>query len=375
MTILPPTSFLPPIKQIQGVPVDTLSKHVAFLENIFTPYVRGSGLAKTPEEDAKDQLRADDFERSYSVRWLTAIISSSEFWQEENINEKYDSVLQQASRLLALFSGPSTTSSLTRRFVFPVGSIPDDLSSDTPSRALEVVLQDISIDSQDFSSVGNQTWGGSCVLAETVAKNPTDFLSSAFHRQSIKVLELGAGTGLVSIVVAKLLRLCPSVPASVIATDFHPSVLSNLEMNVRMNFSAEPHPILCVQPLDWSSPDRTGDGGINHFDLILGADIIYEADHARWIKGCVERYLIKPADEDLVNQPAFHLIIPLRRTHQMESVSVEKVFGTVGWVKDAPESPGWTLGILSVQDISRAAHSNDRENVTYKYFRIGWGVI
>jgi len=371
--MLPPTSFLPPVKLIQNVSADALSSHIAVLREIFTPDVRGSGLTKSPAESVKDQLRADEFEKSYSVRWLTALISCSDAWQEPRASEKYDHVLQEASRLLALFSGPSTASSLTRKFTFSLGLIPGGTSFPTMPDALEVVLRDISIDSQDSSSVGNQTWGSACILAEMIANNPAGYLSSAFRRRAIDVLELGAGTGLVSLVVAKLLSLHLQTSASVVATDFHPSVLNNLEENVKINFPGKTSPILSVRTLDWSMWDRVGDDWDHHFDLIIGADIIYESDHARWIKQSVEHYLAKPEGEGLIEQPSFHLIIPLRRTHQMESQTVETVFTTVRWV-EATDSQEWALGILNVQNISRPAHTNDREDVMYRYYRIGWGV-
>jgi predicted nicotinamide N-methyase len=374
--MLPPTSFLPPLKQVQNVSADVLREQVGRLREIFTPAVRGSGLAKPADEDNEnDLLCADEFERSFSVQWLTTLVACSEIWEDQGLSDQYDHVLQEASRLLALFAGPSSTSSFMRRFVFSFGPLRAPGPPSLISQPLEVVLQDISIDSQDFSSVGNQTWGSACVLAELVAKSPADYLSAAFHRQAINVLELGAGTGLVSLAVAKFLSLHPSVDANVFATDFHPSVLNNLELNVGLNFPLESKSLISVQSLDWSMCGQVGvrDDWVQHFDLILGADIIYEVDHAKWIKICVQRCLMKPGGEALPDQPAFHLIIPLRQTHEAESQTIEKEFGAVKWAMYAPSGGTWAVGILHVQTVSRPALGNGREDVTYKYYRIGWG--
>jgi hypothetical protein len=306
------------------------------------------------------------------------LVSLSDHWegQQTEIDGIYAQILQDASEVLALFSCPSSTKSLSRSFIFRLGTTQRDARGIDFPPFVQVDLQDISIDSQDFSSVGNQTWGSSCILAELIALSPSEYLPSAYRRSSVKVLELGAGTGLVSLTVAKVLESFPTLSGEVVATDFHPSVLGNLRENVRGNFPTESS-ILSVQPLDWSWFVKKNQPRVDYgrFDLIIGADIIYELDHAVWIKSCVETCLLKPEGEDLQDQPSFHMIIPLRRTHKKELGTVERVFDVVQWVHVCPASVNWTLGILIVDDMVRQAHSDDREDVAYKHYRIGWGVV
>ena len=133
------------------------------------------------------------------------------------------------------------------------------------------------------------------------------------------------------------------------------------------------------------------------FDLIIGADIIYERLHARWVRSCVEQLLRKPYTppvhvdveltssfgaaritqhatppiEDPPDAPAlFHLIIPLRGTHASETQSVEEVFTTVADVcaarkhSDQPVLPApaitHTLDLCSVE--STCTETNTRRH-------------
>ncbi|KAF8462084.1 hypothetical protein JB92DRAFT_3069605 [Gautieria morchelliformis] len=306
-----------------------------------------------------------------------------------------------------------------------------------------------------------------------IAENPSRF--SIFSREQLgtlhphvnapfRALELGAGTGLASLVLGKVLerirsmdRQCtepvsfdtcrvPLLVDTVFATDFHPSVLANLRFNFAVNFPAASvnsqsnsnigtshssccAPNMVVLPLDWSvihslahpisnpvgketsessaqdnkwpndadalcqsrpqisnpvldqtdlirdrqqvlannadiltsaTPSSTSSIAPQldiPFDVIIGADIIYEHSLALWVRACVERFLRKhtrpssQADEYTIRAPAaappghsyqsdtsplrtdqrpiptlFHLIIPLRRTHAVESRSGEEDF-------------------------------------------------
>lgn len=451
------------------------------------------------------------------------------------------------------------------------GLVLTEHEADEPS-GLSVILRDAPLESSDFSSVGAQTWGGSCILAEMIAENPQNF--SIYPRKNaelcptrlrtnsapFRALELGAGTGLASLVLGKVLGrirgghcqgrssfMCPdsevaSAVDTVIATDFHLSVLANLRSNFAVNFppglfDSETHidghndgverssfniaglqaPNMVVLPLDWSVihslvdpcpsssqmgsslgssnlqdtltnemsilhddiptalrhktfqletqtnhmsdqteiicgpqefPDKTipcpvpSQLEITPFDLIIGADIIYEHMHARWVRSCVERFLRKPtrplsrADHIVIRPPVaavpapgtssaseplpsltdqhpsialFHLVIPLRHTHAVESRSVEEVFlpardivlarqrvmppqrrssdildtadgtsnlddvSTLSSADNFTDLAPLELAIISQEDIWCDAYRDREEGeVVYRYYRIGW---
>lgn len=64
------------------------------------------------------------------------------------------------------------------------------------------------------------------------------------------------------------------------------------------------------------------------FDVIFGADIVDDVNHAVWIKKCLEWLLRRRLSTSVACAFAtvFHLVIPLRPTHTLEANSVETTF-------------------------------------------------
>ncbi|KAG1758169.1 hypothetical protein EDD22DRAFT_911831 [Suillus occidentalis] len=291
MSVLcPPTSYLPPIAKIASFSVTQLLDALTYLQSLYHPEVCGS---------RHKPIRSDAFEHSYSIRWLTALmIARLEVWEDllhsgevsldlgtpETIFAHTEMIVQQAASLLAICAG----------------------------RRVEAQLTDIPLDNDDYGSVGAQTWGGACVLAEMVMDDPERFgLDSppdGPESRRLSVLELGAGTGLVSIVVTKLLDTLPSFnhrQVSVVATDFHPSVLANLSVQ-----------------------------------------------HAAWIKDCLKGLVRHPSDS-AVSPAAFHLVIPLRPTHAFESSTVESLLLNAC---DVDPNDDVDLVVLSMESITCDTH-------------------
>ena len=390
-----PSTHLPPIGRIQTHSTEDLTKAVRYLRLIYNPDVRGirrvdrrertiQGLTPpttlTPSlkpgsrhpsrslDPDLEALRSDAFERAYAIRWLTALIS--QVYQLLEVDEDaagetaaVEALLQQASALLAICAGTASAGTITRTFRFHGSAAP-----------IEIQLTDVPLENQDYGSVGAQTWGSACLLAEMLVEDTGTFgLRISPCVPHLRVLELGAGTGLVSVTLGKLL----GSDASVIATDFHPSVLANLQSNVAANFTsadtASPSPV-SAHFLDWAKFPALVEAPApfdEPFDYIFGADIIYEAEHALWIKNCVEKLLRRPTSAS--PQPAFHLVIPLRPTHTLESSTVEKVFPPVEVC-----GAGSTLVTLSKDVIVCEASGDVRsrngvtEEVEYVHYVIGW---
>jgi hypothetical protein len=204
-------------------------------------------------------------------------------------------------------------------------------------------------------------------------------------QKDFRILELGAGTGLVSLTLGKLLEHAPLLEVSrvdIIATDYYPSVLANLQSNVQSNFpissiseQADSVIRMSTHSLDWSLFAGTcapPPPFHEPFDLVVGADIIYEVDHASWIKCCLEKLLRKPMLSDGGFNPQFHLVIPLRTTHIVESDTVEKTFTSArGLGRQAGEM--LELGIMSKEIIICDAGSGlGKEQIEYAYYVIGW---
>lgn len=387
--MLPPTGYLPPIKDIQSYPLKSLNDALSYLRQIYNPEVRGSRRRPPLEKNALstelDTLRTDLFERTYAIKWLTALISQlgNEYSDPDPDPPSVhphrlssEDLLQNAASLLAICAGTASAGVIVRQFVFENRQEDEDIIN-----PINVELVDVPLDNHDYRSVGAQTWGGACILAEMIVDHPRQFGFYQHHAESsstFRCLELGAGTGLVSLTVTKMMQKSMkknTTKLEVVATDYYPSVLTNLERNVYSNFPESPPsasvPIL-TRALDWS----TFSSQTNHdpvfetpFDLILGADIIYESQHALWIKSCLTKLLRKPSSTTPSNiSPTFHLVIPLRATHIAESNTIEQVFPL--------NNHNSTELVINHKEIiiCDAESGREGEDVEYAYYKIGWGV-
>ncbi|KAJ1962523.1 hypothetical protein IWQ62_003501 [Dispira parvispora] len=195
------------------------------------------------------------------------------------------------------------------------------------------------------------------------------------------VLELGAGTGLVGFVGAL------QGAAKVYLTDYQTNIIDNLKENVRLN--AEHPAISNVYPcqLDWSWFDDNADDDEEHqtdlsqlprraladqalaqvadATVILGADIIYELTHARWLPRLLTRYvqyhMNRARSSDSDHSVVVYIMVPCRPTHAPELELWETQMTQCGWSK--------TLG----QDFSNPGY--DDAAPTYQLQRWHWETL
>ncbi|KAH6896210.1 hypothetical protein BKA70DRAFT_1116530, partial [Coprinopsis sp. MPI-PUGE-AT-0042] len=251
-----------------------------------------------------------------------------------------------------------------------------------------------------------------------------------------QILELGAGTGLVSLAIALFYHAllnsgphpsqfgCQRRGMEIIATDYYSSVLENLAVNLKSNgFGSAPketnavvstsnHPLSNVLKvslkscsLDWSTfsspadyapasscssplpplPTSSNDFPLDQmFDMAFGADIVYKEQHAVWIKGCLKKLLRRPLGattsiggderEDKDPNTYFHLIIPLCSTHTFESGTIETVFRAV------PQATGGALkedgdsemDLVILEKETIICGVEEGDVIVYAYYKIGW---
>ena len=110
----------------------------------------------------------------------------------------------------------------------------------------------------DFDLTGQIVWLVSRVTAHYVAASGV-----AKGRHAI---ELGAGAGLVGLLASQL-------ATSIVLTDFEPEVLSLLERN--LCHVSDACTSSSVNALSWGSSSDLAALPRQHFDLILGADVVY----------------------------------------------------------------------------------------------------
>jgi predicted nicotinamide N-methyase len=109
----------------------------------------------------------------------------------------------------------------------------------------------------EFLPYWAERWPSGIALAEHVA---------AHDLRSARVLEIGCGLGLPSLVAARL-------GADVVATDWSPDAIALLERNASRNGLR-----VTAVPADWRDTDAIG--SLGPFDLVVAADVLYEARNA-----------------------------------------------------------------------------------------------
>lgn len=301
------------------------------------------------EDETIDPLwQHDAFERTWTINWLNLIVRRGEEWTSEaeeaggdnaqELQRRHD-LVDQAASLVGVLTATTEGGSILRPLLLPT-YIPDAAEQTEP---LLITLNDALPSSLDPTSVGLQSWGSSIILARMIALDPHSF--GLGYEPNHRVLELGAGTGLLSL-VWKAMSERLATPCEMFATDYHEGVLDNLRKNVETNSAAitpitsptdspslrpsrpsggsgmGPHSMsssssslssLPVQAhkLDWSAVHSSrafsalaGPGGPMEismpppfdkpFHTILAADVVYGPTHAEWLKSCVEQFLIKP---------------------------------------------------------------------------------
>jgi predicted nicotinamide N-methyase len=164
----------------------------------------------------------------WSITFLKYLISLA----ESNCTDVKDEIYE---KLTSLFVVPPCTT-ITKKYYIndKVVSIVEDVA-------------DIS-----HGTTGLKTWQASLMVLEFILANPSLIIGQ-------RVLELGAGCGLLGICCSKL------GASKVTMTDFEARVLERLDTNVALN-GAECE----VHKLDWHEPRRL------ECDLVVCADIVYD---------------------------------------------------------------------------------------------------
>lgn len=311
------------------------------------------------KDEELDVLRSDELERDFAIKWVTGFMKRSDTWvhaldSAEEQQHLRISIIEEACELLARFSGgdEQQEDALTRRFTFPLCA---------EGKAVTVELNDAPLAPTDHTSVGLQSWASAIIFAERICADPVRHLSIPRGVAPLRVLELGAGTGLLSIATVLTLD-CMGVDAEIVATDYHPAVLQNLMRNVQTNNVS-----VQIESLDWSRPPP-----LEPYDVILAADVVYHPEHAKWIKSCVEKALKKDG--------VFWMIIAMRSTGRHEGLwgTVDEVFpdgkldffGNEDCGKEC--SREMELTVVQKEDVGRREGIGRADEVGYRLFEIRW---
>src|SRR4051794_5259426 len=103
---------------------------------------------------------------------------------------------------------------------------------------------------------------------------------TTFAVEGQRVLELGCGLGLASLVLQRR-------RADITASDHHPLAGEFLQANAALNAL----PPIAFHQAAWSEPQPE----LGRFDLIIASDVLYERDHPALVAGFVERHAARQA--------------------------------------------------------------------------------
>ncbi|KAM0707347.1 hypothetical protein Q7P35_003991 [Cladosporium inversicolor] len=384
---LPPSSSLPHIRSLVSAPEEQITAALRRLQTLYcplrlptflpspllkkslgpvvsTPVLADSGYASRDEEHSEDgfataeeataAICADLFERAFAIRWLTSLISRI---HELGFDEQTtDRIVDDAAFILSCFADSSEDEALTRDFTFPMAS----------GAVLNVSLNDATLSGVDHTDVGLQSWGASVVLSNMLCAAPDRFfLTPQALPNAPKVLELGAGTGLVSLTLAKLLPELAVAGADLTATDYHPAVLENCEANIVTNFGPSDggRAPLNTMLLDWSRPPPRLRSTV---DLLVASDVVYAPEHAAWLRDCAA-HLLK-------SDGVFWLMATVRQSGKFEGFpnTVEAAFDPEVCLRS---DTGETFAILETQQVDKRRGIGRGDESGYVLYRIGWTCI
>lgn len=155
--------------------------------------------------------------------------------------------------------------------------------------------------------IGNITWGASLELAKKIIQNSKSsiWLPNDPKLLETPILELGAGTGLVTIILGIL-------GYKTISTDL-PEIIDNLTKNIELNNldcikttedekTIDNSALINITSLDWRSPNEflNRTSSPFGFNIVILSDPVYSPSHPYWVRDAVESVLSKSTDSKLV---------------------------------------------------------------------------
>ncbi|KAM0275976.1 hypothetical protein ACHAQH_007194 [Verticillium albo-atrum] len=410
---LVPSSSLPPLRVLDSLTEDQIFASLTNLAALYCPLTTSfaytldhknnhekvsseasdldlvdSGYTSATEDDESSPesiqqrlaaLRADDYERSFTERWLTRFIARAAELPSLSLEETMERAIDQASHILESFYTTPTDDDqgdqgFTREFSFEMSHSALEPAKTKPTVTVHLNDGLSGRDSKDPDDVGLQSWGASIILSTLLCAEPARFnLTRAALGPSPRIVELGAGTGLISLVLGSLLPHQAIPSATVIATDYHPAVLANLSANISANFpppltsssSTRSKPPVETALLDWSSPSLVPPLD-KQADTLIATDVVYGPEHAAWLNDCAARLLAPKG--------VFWLFVTVRQSRSFNGVidAVESAFSA----EDRRGGrDGRRLTILGAEEhgLTRGVGRGDESG--YKLFRIGWAQV
>ncbi|GAP84315.1 putative rapid response to glucose protein [Rosellinia necatrix] len=209
------------------------------------------------------------------ILYLAGIVSNGLRWIEDD--DQKEVIWEAASRCLSQRCGRAGMGEVTRTWPFQGRQVP-----------FELIIREPPITGD---SLGHKTWGSSFLMAQLLDSFAFEYLAHLLTpggRESLSVLELGSGTGLLGIAAAAMWQ------AEVVLSDL-PDIMPNLVYNIEQNRDTVEHLGGKVHSgiLTWGSKigNDTRFSCENNFDIILAADGIYDDEHPILLSSAIHTQL------------------------------------------------------------------------------------
>ena len=253
-----------------------------------------SSLALAP---ASWDLEEDNatFDETGLPAYLTRIIASPLHWLPTA--SAREEIWELASKRLSERSGRSGMSSFERVFKVPTLRPKNGCSQKEGENGTERKRDDGSVEIKIHEpalmgdQLGNKTWLGAYVLAKKLPELlPRYFPQASVKRNEaqkdrIRLLELGAGTGLAGIAAAAMYPTTTSMHL----TDL-PEIVPNLQVNIELNKALLEAENVTVGVLDWGHLPKATVIEEERFNLILAADSLYGPEHPAWLTNTIAMF-------------------------------------------------------------------------------------
>jgi predicted nicotinamide N-methyase len=254
-------------------------------------------LALTPTTFSGNRVQPSNISSAGLARYLTQIVSSSLSWLDEGSRE---SIWELASTRLAERSGRSAAPAMTREF-----EVDDELT---------ITLHEPSLTGDNL---GLKTWSSSLMLARKL-RDFGNLLPAVAVDDELRILELGAGTGLVGIAAACIWSNQARV--SHVALSDLPEIVPNLERNVKSNQyivdSCRGKMSVCT--LDWADEQSKPLTEEGRYPVVIAADPLYSAEHPKLLVATVGRWLARNESARVI------AAVPLRDGYENERTDMTR---------------------------------------------------
>ncbi|CAE7943667.1 unnamed protein product [Symbiodinium sp. KB8] len=157
-----------------------------------------------------------------------------------------------------------------------------------------------------LESIGGRLWDASLLQASWLAEHRRKLPQAT--GAGLKLLEVGAGLGLLGLTAQKLLP-----EAQVVMTDYDPAVLAAIETNIAANFREDERKPTTgrLDFRDFTSAALEASGGeppggtlkelvetgqLGSFHLVLGSDVVYDSYHGRQLALVISAMLLPQRD-------------------------------------------------------------------------------